>query len=454
MFRRLLLLVTCCILVGALFARVSPQVPTVEEDLAEADQLVKSFDYDRALALFRSVAERTRGTPTEAECLMEMAYLEMAAHNDLAATRVLYQQVLDRFPGTEFSHYARLNLSDLALAAGEVTFEGYLSQLSQAVQEAGGPSFEAIWSGTAGSPTPVSWLEREAQRRILCNLYIQAGGSMSNHGRYEDPLNRRVWLEKGLALDLYIRLHMADLLSWGCLGSLRSHLKELGFPGPHEDDLLPPRLTVLTPSEGGTASPGSTLRFQLSDGTIGESQLDPRRLVVKLDGQDITSLLELSGRLRTDGQDPFEERTYSYALPGSLAAGLHTVELKAVDAYGNELARSWSFSVSPPNLSLSLEVLSKHVKPRRGETARVLAVTSAPSLVSYTVYRGSPGQTSGPVIFSAARLDNPTGSLELVWNGLDDQGRQVDNGSYMMEVSAQDQHGQTGRASAHLVVNF
>ena len=115
---------------------------------------------------------------------------------------------------------------------------------------------------------------------------------------------------------------------------------------------------------------------------------------------------------------------------------------------------NWSFVVpSAQPVSLSLDVISKHVKPHKGELARVRATaSSAPARFSFAVYRG-PSVSGQPVYVSAEQV-SASGSLELVWNGYGSTGQPVANGSYTMLVTARNPAGSSATGTAQIVVNF
>jgi hypothetical protein len=97
-------------------------------------------------------------------------------------------------------------------------------------------------------------------------------------------------------------------------------------------------------------------------------------------------------------------------------------------------------------------VLSKHVKPHKGELARVRALASqGPTQYSYTIYRGS--STAGEAVFLSSSTTALSGEQELTWNGLNSAGQRVANGSYIMQVTAQ-AFGRATTGTAHIVVNF
>lgn len=136
--------------------------------------------------------------------------------------------------------------------------------------------------------------------------------------------------------------------------------------------------------------------------------------------------------------------------------GQHQVVIEAWDQLGRRVERSYLVNVSSQSatpVSLQLQVLSKHVKPHKGELAQVKAIASGPpTRYTFAVYRGSsPG---GQPVYTSPEVVSATGVQELVWNGLDNAGSQVSNGSHVMVVTARADSGGSASANAHLVVNF
>ncbi|MBV6418468.1 MAG: hypothetical protein CMLOHMNK_03332 [Steroidobacteraceae bacterium] len=136
--------------------------------------------------------------------------------------------------------------------------------------------------------------------------------------------------------------------------------------------------------------------------------------------------------------------------------GDYPVEVELRDVQSRLIKRQYLVPVrsqAPPPITLQLQVLSKHVKPHKGEFARVQATaTSPPTSFSYSVYRGSSAQ--GQPVFVALDLTAPGGSRELVWDGTDANQQRVPNGSYTISVTARNGYGGTATRTAHVVVNF
>lgn len=141
-----------------------------------------------------------------------------------------------------------------------------------------------------------------------------------------------------------------------------------------------------------------------------------------------------------------------------LPDGTYRLMVTVRDAFGQVVSTDFavpSRSTVSTAISLQLQVLSKHVKPKKQEWARVKATATGGTIVfSYTIYRGGVGnQPNGTLVFQSPEVSAAGGVAELVWNGTDQAGQPASNGSYVMMVLARGALGGQASQQAHVVVN-
>ena len=120
------------------------------------------------------------------------------------------------------------------------------------------------------------------------------------------------------------------------------------------EDTLPPEIRGISTHDGltiGNRQP--KIEFELTDGDVTQNQVDLRKLVFTLDGNDLTDDMQVRSHINTSGKydkkDPrkhtFERLRIWYVPPAPLSPGKHTVYIKAVDSADNASEKAWSFTV-------------------------------------------------------------------------------------------------------------
>ncbi len=446
------------------------QPPDGEAELRRADALISDSEYDQALTILISLSARYPGTSLDARACMNRAYILGAVRHNLGAARQVYQEVLDRFPNSFFGYIAESNLADLELipqadsSLHSPAFQAYFARIRAAVMRAGGP--DIAQDDLSGPIRPVAGLSSKEQELILEDLLSLVADRMcsraANEATFDTVTYRRGVRIEALAASRFggEGLDSQDLFNIRADGMSVFNIQD----SAQIQDLTPPLITVQSPADGAVVTETSpTIRFTLSDGDVTQRQPDIDRMKVWLDGNLVYDGGQATDRSKKVFQIALnlEQRnatfmTLQVAIPTqSLSVGIHQVEVYAIDRYvKNEARKQWSFRVAQPTpISLQLAVLSKHVKPHKGELARVRATASAPpTQFTYAIYRGN--SPSGQPVYTSAPVSSTSGVQELVWNGLNNAGQQVSNGSYVMVVTARSNTGATASDLAQIVVNF
>ncbi len=249
-------------------------------------------------------------------------------------------------------------------------------------------------------------------------------------------------------------LYMAEFVRSTFLSTKRTYPLSFILDSAPTWEETPPNVEIVFPSEGQLLSPNEVrLQVRANGGSIREIPIELGETIVQLDGVDIFDRTSIDSRLSLE--DPvFERLTFDYAPDAPLAEGSHTFYVRVERNPQLATERTVTFLVqSQPStpLSLTLDVLSKHVKPQKGELARVRATAShSPATCTYSITR----QGGGQLAYTSSTLAAPDGTLEINWDGLDNQGQRVSNGSYLVQVDMQDSFGASAQATAQVVVNF
>lgn len=425
-----------------------PGVPAGADPLFEKGFTLKElYRYEEAASEYLRLAAAYPDSEIEAAARYKAAgCLNMAAvyarpqdpekasrlENDAIA---LWQLNVQRFPGTKYWLDANL----------ELVAKLHTNTTSNLLVQVGGVPLEDIRSGRT---LRIAEDQVAPQlREYVASIYITAGLRSSDASSTE--------VAECLRLLLFVR---RSFPTTHYDGSLMEHiLYAVRAPESTQPDTTPPQVTIVGPPEGGTVSPNSAaLQVEMTDGNVLQNQIDILKSRVQLDGADVFGQCLIDSQIDPDG--PFFERlTVRYQPPQPLSLGQHSYRILAVDnglVPAPSTERVVNFTVSdqpPPPLTLSLEVLSKHVKPNKGELARVrVTATNPPSVFWYSIRRQGGGQT----VFTSPERLSTTGSVDIIWDGLDMRGSRVSNGSYDVVLNVRDSSGRVVSKSALVVVNF
>ncbi len=108
---------------------------------------------------------------------------------------------------------------------------------------------------------------------------------------------------------------------------------------------------------------------------------------------------------------------------------LHTLRLEALDLAGNTATDSLDFRVSS---GFKLLHVASHPNPFSDQTILAWELTDVPQRIQAQIFT-----TSGRKIRTLEKLNPRIGYDEMIWDGLDDLGRQVANGVYYLKLTAE-----------------
>ncbi|MEW6279135.1 MAG: hypothetical protein AB1758_10955 [Candidatus Eremiobacterota bacterium] len=484
MIHRIRTSIVCSILLVLMFLGASPasaQPPEAQQKLLLADGMISDSRYDEALELLESLSRDYPGTLLDAKARMSRAYILGAVRKDNAAARQLYDSVLAEFPNT-IGLWAEADLADAELFrqphnSSSPSFQQYLQRMDGIIRRAGGPSIFSAELRVADI-TPVAEWSPQEQRVVLYDLYGVIAGRMFDAALHTPDNDTR---KRSVRIHVYRYQLLPEAFDYLAIDALRGDIMEVFDKSleqqnaDRDNDTTPPDLTIVSPPEGSqTSERRPEIAFTLSDGDAGQSQTAWDQTRVSLDGTRLLWPVEPIGSIESlppgtqwdmvaDLDNPAGPAlTVSMALipQADLAPGPHTVQVTVFDRNRNETTRTWSFTVcdvATTPLNLTVDVLSKHVKPRKGEVARLRATAShSPATFEFQVYRvraGHPQQSPDLPVYSQAGVTSQNGVQDLQWDGRDLAGTPVANGDYDMVVTAVDCAGQRATSTVGVQVN-
>lgn len=448
-----LALLTTAILIGYLSATAAgEEVETALGPLANSEvfelplhlcERGRPNDAAVAEALLRKIAAERAGTGYEATARL---YLVLVNGDPTQP-----QMVIDRFPGTVYWFIAREQ--QIELNAATSTPGQNRQRQDQLLTEVGAPTLTQVLNNQVDPAFSESSLAPQFRYYVYEFYYHYL---VAQNAGMDDLTIQRVILFLRRSFPTRDRsIHsLTDRLS----NQAEHGANGAPMPGaprmPAAPETAPPIILVMNPPQGGTLEPSGEISVQVTDGDFWQTQVCPKDCKLIVDGQDVSADARYDSQFFLTVTDPnFEVMTLKYRLT-SPAAGTHTASLTLSDFTGNKATTTWTFTVvSEPvtPLSLQLQVTSKHVKPHKGEIARILATaTNPPTTFAFAIYRSL---QSAPV-YSVSSLPAPNGVRELTWDGLDIHGNKAANGNYTVVVTATDSTGRTVSQSAQVVVNF
>ena len=187
---------------------------------------------------------------------------------------------------------------------------------------------------------------------------------------------------------------------------------------------------------------GPALAAQVSGQWFGDGDVVAREPVFQFHLEDVDGIDLGEGRsaplLTLDGAPvPAEQIQVGEGVtglvlqysPGALEpASQHELTLQAWDALGNATALATTFRVAT---NLALEFFANHPNPFQGETTFAWQLSNLPRSLRFEIY------TASGRLVRRIRIPSPRiGYDEYVWDGRDQEGRDVANGVYFLRVVA------------------
>jgi len=189
------------------------------------------------------------------------------------------------------------------------------------------------------------------------------------------------------------------------------------------DDVTGPDIAMAFENDRYTVRPGTPLNATLSD-TSGIAILGTapgNSLLLEFDDSgfmlDVTPSFSYDANSYTTGR-------LSLPLPADLDLGRHTAALHGSDALGNVGSDTLSFEVAPATVA-GIERVTLFPNPTPGP-CRLIFELSDPMEVQWDIYT-----TSGRRLKTVRRSFAQAGPRILEWDGRDDQGDEIANGTYL-----------------------
>ena len=189
------------------------------------------------------------------------------------------------------------------------------------------------------------------------------------------------------------------------------------------DDVFGPRIDLAFENNSFTVRPGTPLNAVLDDSSgiaiLGTSPGNSLLLEFDESGfmTDVTTSFTYDANSYTQGR-------LSIPLPGDLALGKHTAALHGADALGNVGSDTLSFEVAPAGVS-GIERITLFPNPTPGP-CRLIFELSDPMEVQWEIYT-----TAGRRLKTMRRNFPQAGPRILEWDGRDDAGDEIANGTYL-----------------------
>ena len=189
------------------------------------------------------------------------------------------------------------------------------------------------------------------------------------------------------------------------------------------DDVRGPLIDLAFPDGVTAVAPGTELVASLFD-TSSIAILGTRQNAsVLLEFDDSGFMTDVTPFFNFD-PDSYQSGTVRYALPSDLDSGRHTAAVFAADAFGNVGSDTLTFQIlAGSETGLGTAVLFPN--PTSGP-CRLLFETGDPMEVQWDIY-----SLAGRRLFSTRADLSSAGAQILEWDGRDDQGDEIANGTYL-----------------------
>ncbi|MEW6279805.1 MAG: hypothetical protein AB1758_14350 [Candidatus Eremiobacterota bacterium] len=401
----------------------------------EFDKAVAYLEYwdSRALDILRTLADEHRGELIEAAARITLAdnikrfyqvspegYGRPLDQPTRAAMRAEYQRVVEGFPLTQYYVAARrslLSLEDIDVATRR-------ARRRQMVIELTGVDPQDVLEGKRPRIDPA--LRARVPRRYYNELAVL-------FDRMQTATDQELLYKAEFVESNFPRNPRTSTLG----RILTAYYPEVipGQPDPPEvEDTGPPVVTILSPTPGQRlAASDVLLDIEMHEGDATQGQISLENTRIELDGVDILEQVTLDARLSLEG--PVFERFKATYRPGSsLSVGPHQLRVLAVSNQTTE--RVVTFEVIPPiPVNLSVQVVSKHVKPRKNESLVVdVASNRTPVHYTFSIYRQN-------CLFAQYVLDTREAVYRFTWAGVNQNGVEAHNGVHDLEIRAVDPEG-------------
>ncbi|MHB8842252.1 MAG: Ig-like domain-containing protein [Candidatus Aquicultor sp.] len=191
-------------------------------------------------------------------------------------------------------------------------------------------------------------------------------------------------------------------------------------------DLFPPELTLVSPADGSflnTASP--ELRLSAHDGADGAdgAGIDPIGILFNLDDVPIKPYL-LNDLI-------------SYKPKSKLKEGVHRALVSIIDRAGNTNQLAWSFTVDTVSPKVCYKIKSYVINSKKPAIV-ISIIPNEPVKYRLTVFPDIGGKADLNTIVFQEEFEQ---QKNLIWDGVDNNGSKIADGSYILRVQAIDRAG-------------
>jgi len=192
--------------------------------------------------------------------------------------------------------------------------------------------------------------------------------------------------------------------------------------GP-SDDVIGPRIALAFEDNRYRVRPGTPLTGALNDtSSIAILGTNPGNSIL-LEFDDSGFMTDVTSSFSFEA-DSYQDGRIVFPLPGDLSEGKHKAALHASDALGNVGSDTLSFQVVPAGLA-GINSITLFPNPTPGP-CRLVFELSDPMEIQWEIY-----SLAGSRIKSLGREFTAAGVQFLSWDGLDDQGDNIANGTYL-----------------------
>ena len=190
-------------------------------------------------------------------------------------------------------------------------------------------------------------------------------------------------------------------------------------------DLFPPELTLITPADGAfinTAVP--EIRLSAQDGADGAG-IDPIGALFNLDGASVKPYF-LNGLI-------------SYKPQSKLKEGVHRALVSIIDRAGNTNQLAWYFTVDTVPPKVCYRVKCNVINSKKPGIV-ISIIPNEPVKYRLTVFPDIGGRADVNTVVFQKELEQ---QKNLTWDGVDNNGSKIADGSYILRVQAIDRAGNT-----------
>lgn len=321
------------VMIGLALLLVSPaeaREPLVQTaEFKAARKLILTSYFAQGVKAYLEIADKNPGTRLGAAALGE-AFLSTSG---VEQRKAILQRIVREYPGTADEIVARIDLIGFSFSSYQDP-GGNLGAVEQLAKSLGGPSIAEILSRVdlLRLSQKIWGLGDEIQYGLV-SAYIQLREDLRHLERFQDALTLAIFVRQTFArVDELGQLQRDVEMAW-----LRANSRSLNSLYSLDRPTVDPKLRVKGRRRG-LCGVRPRFSFEASTGPLPYHQINLATSKFLLDGQDLSSNLEVSShidaRAAEGSKRPFETLRISLRVPRPLAPGIHTlvVEIRS-DGY-------------------------------------------------------------------------------------------------------------------------